>query len=106
MDRAKLIEGYRKIVKTIYSPRQYYQRMCEFLNSYTPCRKRKLVLSPPRIRALLKSIFYIGILGNGVSQWYYWRIFFKSIFSYPHSFQETITLMVYGYHFRKIAKKI
>ena len=103
MDRAKLIEGYRKIIRTIYSPGPYYQRICEFLRHYSPGGRRKIGWD--RIKALLKSILYIGILGNGVTQWYYWKLFVKSLLFYRKAFPEAITLMIYGQHFRKIAKR-
>lgn len=104
MDRADLIEGYRKIVKTIYSPGAYYQRICQFLEYYDPFMGRKM--DTARIGALLKSIFYLGIWGNGITQWYYWKLFIKSFLFYRKSFAEAITLMIYGHHFRKVAKKI
>jgi radical SAM superfamily enzyme YgiQ (UPF0313 family) len=107
MDRAKLIEGYNRLVKTIYSPRYYYQRVNEFLKTYKPApliRKNKYSLQ--RLQALLKSVFYIGILGNGISQWYYWKLMLKALIFYRRSFAEAMTLIVYGHHFRKMAKKM
>jgi hypothetical protein len=105
MDRDKLIEGYRRIVKTIYSPRHYYQRVCKFLEHYKPSRRRRKI-EYVQIKAFFKSVFYLGILGNGVSQWYYWKILVKSMIFYRKSFLQAVTMMVYGAHFRKIAKKI
>jgi len=105
MDRQKLLAGYRRIVKTIYSPRHYYQRVSAFLASYRPHPQRQ-PLSWDRLTAFLWSIFYLGILGNGPSQWYYWKILFKSLVSYPRAFREVITLMIYGHHFRKVSKSI
>ena len=104
MDREVLISGYRKIVQTIYSPRYFYQRVCRFLQHYQPRRRRRLRFY--EIRAFVKSIFYLGILGNGLSQCYYWKMLFKSVFVYRKLFPEAITLMVYGHHFRKVAKKV
>jgi len=107
MDKIKLIAGYHKIVKTIYSPRYYYQRINEFLKSYKPIPiKRKNRYSVRRMRAFVKSVFYIGILGNGATQWYYWKLMLKSLIFYRESFSEAMTLMIYGYHFRKMAKKL
>jgi hypothetical protein len=107
MDRARLIEGYNKLVKTIYSPRYYYQRVNEFLKTYKPALAgRQNKYSFRRLQALIKSVFYIGILGNGASQWYYWKLMVKSLIFYRKSFAEAMTLMVYGYHFRKMAKKL
>ena len=103
MDRAKLVEGYHRIIRTIYSPGPYYRRICQFLRNYNPGGKQKFTAE--RIKALLKSIFYIGILGNGVTQWYYWKLFIKALLFYRKAFPEAMTLMIYGQHFRKIAKK-
>ncbi len=104
MDREKLIEGYRKIVQTIYRPRNFYQRVCRFLEHYEPQRKRRI--HGYEIRAFVRSIFYLGILGNGSSQWYYWKMLIRSIIWYRQSFTEAMTLMVYGHHFRKVSKRI
>ncbi|MGV8057742.1 MAG: B12-binding domain-containing radical SAM protein [Smithellaceae bacterium] len=107
MDKTKLIEGYNKLVKTLYSPRHYYQRINEFLKTYKPIPiGRNNKYSYQRLKAFIISIFYIGILGNGVSQWYYWKLMVKSLIFYRQSFAEAMTLMVYGYHFRKMAKKL
>lgn len=104
MDRIKLIEGYQRIIKTIYSPKPYYQRICQFLQYHNPCGRQKI--AKDQIKALLKSMLYIGVLGNGKTQWYYWRLFVKALLFYRKSFAEAITLMIYGQHFRKVAKKI
>ena len=104
MDKEKLISGYRKIVRTIYSPRYFYQRACRFLEQYRPLRKRRLRRED--FKPFVRSLFYLGVLGNGVSQWYFWRMLFKSAIFHRQSFAEAMTLMVYGYHFRKVADKI
>ena len=39
MDLSILIEGYKKIMKTIYSPRVYYQRVKIFLREYKTVTK-------------------------------------------------------------------
>lgn len=107
MEKEKLIAGYQEIIKTIYSPRHYYQRINQFLKTYKPLPiARKNRYSWKRLQALVKSIFYIGILGNGVSQWYYWKLMLKALIFYRESFAEAMTLMIYGYHFRKMAKKM
>jgi hypothetical protein len=104
MDLDKLIAGYRKIVRTIYNPRYFYQRVCRFLEHYQPRRKRPI--QRDEIRAFLRSVFYLGVLGNGRSQWYFWKMFIRSLFRYPRLLPETMTLMAYGHHFRKVAEKV
>ncbi|UCG14644.1 MAG: DUF4070 domain-containing protein, partial [Deltaproteobacteria bacterium] len=78
--------------------------VCRFLEQYQPRRRRGI--QSHQVKAFLKSVFYLGVLGNGLSQWYYWRMFFKSMIRYRQSFPEAMTLMVYGYHFRKVAKRV
>jgi len=104
MDREKLIEGYRQIIKTIYSPRAFHERVFTFLDSYVPRRRKNM--RAREVSAFLKTILYLGILGNGLSQWYYWKTFIKALLFYRQSFTEAMTMMVYGHHFRKVAKKI
>ena len=104
MDRAKLIEGYRRIVQTIYSPREFHERVCTFLKNYRPRRKKEM--RPREVRAFLKTIFFLGILGNGASQWYYWKTLVKALVFYRESFAEAMTMMVYGHHFRKVSDEI
>ena len=104
MDREKLIAGYRKIVRTIYSPRYFYQRASRFLEHYRPLRKHRLRRGD--FKPFVRSIFYLGVLGNGISQWYFWKMLFKSVIRHRQSFAEAMTLMVYGYHFRKVANKV
>ena len=104
MDRESLIQGYRKVVRTIYSPRQYYRRACKFLSQYQPRRKRQV--KGYEIKAFLKSIFYLGIMGNGLSQLYYWRLLSKTLIRYRKSFRDAIAIMVVGHHFRKVSRKL
>jgi hypothetical protein len=58
------------------------------------------------IRSFLRSIFYLGVLGNGRSQWYFWKMLIKSLVRYPRLLPEIMTLMAYGHHFRKVAKRV
>jgi hypothetical protein len=51
-------------------------------------------------------VFYLGVLGNGRSQWYFWKMLAKSLVRYPRLLPETMTLMAYGHHFRKVAEKV
>lgn len=104
MDREKLLEGYRSMVRTIYSPRHFYQRVSRFLEKYKPRRRHKMTAGD--IKAFLKTVIFLGVLGNGASQFYYWKMVFKSLIFYRESFAEAMTLMAYGYHFRKVSESI
>ena len=104
MDKDKLLEGYRQVVKTIYSPRAYYQRVSRFLEKYQPRRKKQMTWRDAR--AFLRSVWVLGLLGNGRSQFYYWKMLVKSFFFYRNKFAEAVTLMIYGHHFRKVVRQM
>ncbi|HUW65491.1 MAG TPA: DUF4070 domain-containing protein [Spirochaetia bacterium] len=101
MNPQKLIDGYQRIVTTIYSPAQYYERIQEFLKEFRPIRKIDLSRFRFRyIRALLLITWYLGILEKG--RRYYWRLILKTLFKRPSFLVEALTLAVYGFHFRRI----
>jgi radical SAM superfamily enzyme YgiQ (UPF0313 family) len=104
MDRQKLIEGYRELVKAIYSPALYYERVCRFLECYRPARREKLQFR--HVMAFLKSIIYNGLFGNGASQLYYWKMFWNTVLFRPRAFSVAMTMMIFGEHFRKVARKL
>ncbi len=100
MDREKLLEGYRSILRSIYTPKEYYARVKKFLSEFSPPRSRSRYVRLPQMRALMKSIVLLGVIGR--ERVYYWKIFFWSMFTRPRLFPHAITLMIYGFHFRKV----
>jgi hypothetical protein len=104
MGKEKLINGYRHVITTIYSPKHYYSRVKTFLKEYKPRRKRSITqLRFWHIRAFIRSMWVLGILDR--DRWYYWRFFFSTLLKNPRSFPMSMALAVYGFHFRKIANK-
>ncbi|MCX7778683.1 MAG: DUF4070 domain-containing protein [Patescibacteria group bacterium] len=104
MGKETLRRGYQKILKTIYSPDNYYQRLKTFLRNYRPLQKKKIRFQLSKFKAFLKSIWLLGIIGQ--ERWHYWKIFFWTLFRRPKLFPLAITLSIYGFHFRKISEKI
>jgi len=99
MNPEGLASGYRKVVATIYSPKEYYQRVMGFLKNHEPRRMRGGSLQAVHVRALLKSMVLLGIIGK--ERLYYWKLFFWSLFRRPRHFSTAITLAIYGFHFRR-----
>jgi radical SAM superfamily enzyme YgiQ (UPF0313 family) len=95
-----LVNGYRSILENIYSSKQYYTRVKEFLRTYNPPRGKVSIIQSNHLRALLKSVIILGILDTERIQ--YWRLFFWSLFTRPRMFPLAITFTIYGYHYRKI----
>ena len=106
MDRVVLLNGYKKIIETIYSPKRYYNRMCIFLKEYKPCGRRGKRMDWTSLMAFARSIWYIGLTGRWVDKWYYWKMLFVAFFKYRSAFPEAIALLIYGSHLRGIAKGI
>jgi radical SAM superfamily enzyme YgiQ (UPF0313 family) len=103
MDAQILRDGYQTVLNYLYSPREYYDRVLEFLKDYRPARRRRLQLL--EIRAFLNSILYLGILDKGMNKIYYWKLLIKAFLFHRQSFGEAVSHAIFGYHFRKLLKK-
>ncbi len=98
----ELIEGYKKVVKTIYSYKYYYERLMNFIKEYVPKSKHKITFSEfvYGAKAFLKSVLVLGIIEKSRS--FYWKTFMKTLFTKPKSLVKMVTLCIYGYHFKKV----
>ena len=56
--------------------------------------------------AFLNSILYLGILDTWNNKIYYWKLLLKALVYYPRSLREAVTLMIFGYHYRKLFKEL
>ncbi len=97
-----LISGYKHILNTIYSPGHYYERVKTFLREYKPHGGMVRSLQFHHIRPFVKSIWFLGIREKG--RRYYWKLFLSTLLKQPRQFPLSISLSVYGYHFRKVAE--
>jgi radical SAM superfamily enzyme YgiQ (UPF0313 family) len=104
MGREKLINGYRHVLTTIYSSKQYYKRVKIFLKEYKP-RKRKGLpqLRFWHVRALIRSMWVLGVWDR--DRWYFWRFYISTLLKRPRSFPMSMALAVYGFHFRTVVRK-
>lgn len=100
MNYELLIEGYRKIINTIYSPKYYYERVKKFLSDYTPLQKHKFHIKLSDIMALNRSLIILGVFSK--ERRYYWKLILWSLFRRPEVFTLAVTYMIYGFHFRKV----
>ena len=94
---------YHHLLNNIYSPRQYYLRVLEFLNTYVPARRHPVTVLG--IVAFLNIILHLGILDNWRNSVYFWKLMIKTLIFHRRSMREAVTLMMFGYHFRKLLKK-
>jgi radical SAM superfamily enzyme YgiQ (UPF0313 family) len=98
-----LVSGYRELMKKLYEPRHYYQRIRTFLKSHRP-KGPRLRLSRADFMAFLKSFWVLGIWQRGRVS--YWWFFWSTLLKRPRQFPHAIELAILGYHFRRVAKRL
>jgi len=109
MDAAKLVEGYRSVLKRIYSCEAYYERVKLYLNRTEQQPGEPSVQSPTwitrdNVRALVNSIIRQGVFGR--HQWSYWKFLASAATRYRRCFGAAMTLAVMGYHFQIMTRKM
>ncbi|MDX9800431.1 MAG: B12-binding domain-containing radical SAM protein [Spirochaetia bacterium] len=105
MDLKELVEGYKRIVSTIYTPKYYYFRIRDFLKEYNPqgSGRNFFRFKPVHILTLFKTTFFLGIIGK--ERLYYWKLMLWTIFRHPGFFPVATTLAIYGFHHRKVSER-
>lgn len=105
MNYETLVKGYKEIIRGVYSPKPYHERVKRFLTESRFAQKRHHRPSYLRAHvnytcAFLKSLWLLGIRDR--ARVHYWKLFFWSLFRHPRLFPLAITYAIYGYHFRKV----
>lgn len=100
LDRDMLVEGYRSLVKHLYTPKTYYRRILMFLREYKP-RGPRFHLSRSDVLAFVKSLWIIGLRTRGRRE--YWKFFAKTVLFHRHAFAEAMSMAITGYHYRRVA---
>ena len=101
MDPALLIQGYQSIMRTIYSPREYYERTLDSI------RRTGKQLAEPQYRnlsglkALTKILLKLGIMDRERRE--FWRFFTHVLVRHRDKFTDSLRLAAVGYHFRKLS---
>jgi radical SAM superfamily enzyme YgiQ (UPF0313 family) len=103
MPSERLVAGYRSILRRIYAPKPYYQRVRTFLREYRP-PKARISLSWRNLAAAAQSSFRLGLIGRERLQ--YWRLLVWTLFHRPALLQMAVTLAIYGRHFRKCSEAL
>ncbi len=103
MDPQLVRERYNAVLNYLYSPKEYYARVLEFLRTHEPAKRRKITLMGTT--AFLNSILYMGILDKWSNSVYYWKLLLKTLVFYRRSLREAVTLMIFGYHYRKLFRE-
>jgi radical SAM superfamily enzyme YgiQ (UPF0313 family) len=100
LNREYLEAGYRDLMRRLYEPRNYYQRIRVFLRTHQPASER-LRLSWVDIEAFVKSFWLLGVWHRG--RWSYWWFMAGTLLRRPRQFRVAIELAIIGHHFRRVA---
>ena len=80
--------------------------MCTFLDEYSPRSKAGKRMNWFSIKSFAKSMWYVGLTGSWLENYYYWKTLVVAVVKYREAFPEAVAMLVYGFHLRKIADKI
>jgi radical SAM superfamily enzyme YgiQ (UPF0313 family) len=101
MDAARLIEGYKSVLQTIYKPSEYYQRALECLRRLPSGGPALHHYSPLNgMLALARMTLKLGIMDSERRE--FWRYFRRAFAEHREQFSEAMRLAGMGYHFRKL----
>jgi len=101
MDAARLVEGYKSIMRAIYSPGEYYQRALD-------CLERVVAGAPESqgnrfasdVMALFRIVLALGVRDHARGE--FWRYLRRALTRHREKFAEAMRLAAVGYHFRKL----
>src|ERR1043166_5093814 len=102
MDTARLIEGYKKILRTIYSPSEYYQRALDCLSHLTQGPEARHSSLIGDVAAFVRVAFALGMRDPARAE--FWRYMKRIVTSHRQNFAHAVTLAAMGYHFRKLTE--
>jgi len=109
----KLIEGYKRVISTVYEPRVYFKRCYDLINIlpnkyHSSVKKFSISNIIIYFYALIRSIFLQGFSSYGHI---YLKFLAKVLISKPARFPQAVKSAIFGYHFflftdRQINKKM
>ena len=95
MDSAELLAGYRKILETIYSPKEYFERASAFLSQLGTAARAPIVFSD--MMAVARSLWKQGLLSDYKKE--YWKFLAQTMHRHRQHLDKAITLAIMGHHF-------
>lgn len=97
MNKETLISEYKDLLVNLYSVKNYYERIFNFLKEYKPHTDDKL--SKNFFLGFLKCLYMLGIQDK--NRFYFWKLFFTCVFKYPKSLSKVLTQAIFFTHFEE-----
>ncbi len=99
----KLVEGYKRMIAEVFSPKLYFNRCITLL-------KRKPIVSRPQQKITKAEIkaFFLSLRKQTFSRYGFYYLYFllRTLFQRPGSIAEAITFAIKGYHLFTITRQI
>jgi radical SAM superfamily enzyme YgiQ (UPF0313 family) len=103
MDSRRLIEDYKTLLRTIYSPGEYYQRALECLKRVPAATEAHWHHPIHDLTSLIRVTFALGVRDRERSK--FWRYMGRVATSHRETFARAVILAAMGYHFRKLTEE-
>jgi radical SAM superfamily enzyme YgiQ (UPF0313 family) len=103
MDKTRLVEGYKRILRTIYSPAEYYQRALDCLSRLThdgPDPYRGGITGS--LAAFMRVVLALGVRDRERLE--FWRYLKRATIYHRKYFAHAVMLAAMGYHFRRLTE--
>lgn len=99
MDAQKLLDGYRRILQTVYSPREYFERASAFLAQLGASARTPLVFAD--LLAAARSLWSQGLRSTYRKD--YWKFILQAAHRNQPRWHMVFTLAIMGHHFFELA---
>jgi hypothetical protein len=101
MDVDMLVNGYQSIMKTIYKPREYYQRALDSLKRTANDMPEPTPYNlAQEIQAFVRLVLKLGVIDGERKE--FWRFFIQALRKHHDRMTESLRFAAMGYHFRKL----
>jgi radical SAM superfamily enzyme YgiQ (UPF0313 family) len=78
-----LVNGYRNVLNSIYSPRQHYERIKTFFKEYESHARSRVSIKRGDLIGIIKTVWFFGLKEN--ERVYYWRLLIPTLLKTPVS---------------------
>ncbi|MDO8668653.1 MAG: DUF4070 domain-containing protein [bacterium] len=97
----KLRDGYRRLMKYLYSPSNYYRRVRVFLSDYKITKNHQPV-NFQRVLAVFRACWHLGFRRSG--RWHFWALLSWAFLRRPRLFPMAVEMAIKGDHFRRVTE--
>ncbi|HET7213076.1 MAG TPA: DUF4070 domain-containing protein [Terriglobia bacterium] len=102
MDTQELLDGYRRILETIYYPREYFNRVQAFLSQLGTPTRTPVVFSD--FLAVARSLWKQGLRSDYRRE--YWRFLAQTVRQHRQHMDKALTLAIMGHHFFELTGSV